>query len=321
MKRVLAILALIVVAISLWNFRTTPPPAPRISFGRTASAPFKQKVELQKVMKPEFRKTTAPEIFAHCDTFISTLTEMSVKDFMPMVSKGIDSSFNCFDSLNYDKNGIDLLLQSCRTTPEGKLKDENSCAASLMFFRAILIHRATEDDKDYRAMSLQLLLNKFVGLMMGPGEWDMKEAALREMGEALLEVEPNHPETYKVLSFIDVLDEKHEAIYEWSQRGLQLDPEDQDLKNLSYFAESHLPDFNPETFLDKYHHDEGARYITASYYWRNGKLEEARSALQELSTDVPGNQLYQNTYQASLKDQTGKDPIFELTVPLLNERW
>lgn len=204
----------------------------------------------------------------------------------------------------------------------------SGCQSFLMMSRARVMDALTADWDHYDSMEIGVLVNKIVAQLTKMGALKPKDVEeWRKMTEALVRRIPNNAEAVKahVMTYMnDAAEDPFGAdspMWEWVERGLELEPGDAQLVEMKLFGDARGED--ALTKLSDYvraHPQQGiAHYHLASYFWRQkdraGTLRELQSALQL----EPENQRYQETFRQAKNPRTGFDAkIFTVT---LGFRW
>lgn len=175
-------------------------PAPSLKAMREQALPADERA---RERMPKLVVTNEPP--AHCRALWQTLAERSIPDLREDLRRGVFQLSD--DCLTFEPRSefIRAAYAMCAyDSAHGELKTADACLGAIHLYRAFWVDRLTQDQVDYKHMSLTLLANKIMARFMAGLETEADRAVAKSMIQALIEREPNSPDARKAVVTISM---------------------------------------------------------------------------------------------------------------------
>jgi tetratricopeptide (TPR) repeat protein len=299
MKKAFLAAAVIIVGLAIWyQFRQ---PAPSSEPPQTSKAAVSMKT-LKSSPIPRAELETAkiageraqtPEA---CSAQWERTATLSLEQLQEDLKRGV---------LRFDPQCADFELQNdlvkqayaaCAfDATSGKLADETECLNKFPLYRTLCIDRLTPDQKDYRSMSMALLVNKFIGRFMQNNQTAENREELRSMVNAMIEREPGLPDARKALVAVEfgglfTPEHSSDGMRAAVDAAMRLSPNDPQLTEAYLFTEQMAGNLAAANEFVEHNPDSGLGYYYRAWSeWQSGDRENALADLQQSARLLPGD--------------------------------
>lgn len=288
-----------------------------------ASAPLKLSEPLRLVVNPKTASSEKPETApawcqAQWDRLLS-LGSIPFKDGLKSNEyKDIETCFEFIPNSKFVKTAIDA---TCKLE-NGIIENEQLCSSSLFMYRALLVDLGTSSDKNFGKMPLQILLNKIHGrFMQGEDVWKGSADELRVMALAVKDIEPNNPNSYRVLGMVEMILGDYSNALDYAKQGLAIDQTDMVLRDMWFFNQAIYKKSELAAYVSAHPNDDVAKYYFGANLWKDGKLDEARNIVKDLVARHPNSSRYKNTWRKVSNFNDASERPFQIDIPMLQEGW